>query len=136
MTLDRNLAGSSLAVDTDQLPGSTNAFIYVEVSDGFNTATAQAGPFTVAPKPPVVHIVQPQANSTAQGHVYLELEGTAFDRQEALTDAEFHWSSNRDGALGTGRRLSVANLSMGVHTLTLSVPTARGAAARTACDSP
>ena len=125
-TLDRNLAGSSLAVDADQLAGSTNAFIYVQVSDGFNTATAQAGPFTVAPKPPVVHIVQPQPHSTVQGHVYLQLEGTAFDRQEALTDAEFHWSSNRDGVLGSGRRLSLATLSMGVHTLTLTVTDSHG----------
>ena len=131
-TLDRNLAGSSLMVDADQLAGSTNAFIYVQVSDGFNTGTAQAGPFTVAPKPPVVHIVQPQTNSTVQGHIYLQLEGTAYDRQEALTDAEFRWSSSSDGVLGTGRQLSLANLSMGVHTLTLTVTDSQG---RTGQDS-
>src|SRR5207302_922012 len=42
-----------------------------------------------------------------------------FDTEDGpLADAAFTWSSDRDGALGAGRHLSVA-LSMGTHVITL-----------------
>ena len=126
IALGRDIAGGSLKVNTDQLPGSANAFVYVEVSDGMNTAATQAGPFTVAAKPPVVHIVLPATKSQVSAHVPLLLQGTAFDRQESLNDAQFKWSSNRDGALGSGRELSTQKLSAGTHTLTLTVTDSAG----------
>ena len=120
--LGKQIVAHSLTVDADQLAGSTNAWVYVQVSDGMNTATAQVGPFTVAAKSPVVHIISPGNNSSMTEHLSVTLEGTAFDRQESLQDNQFVWSSNRDGVLGTGKRLTLnAGLTPGLHTLTLTV---------------
>ena len=127
ITLGRDITGNSLAVDSDQLAGSKNAFIYVEVSDGMNTASAQVGPFTVAPKPPVVHIISPGDHSFVTEHTSITLEGTAYDRQETLSDSQFIWTSNRDGILGVGHELTLARgLSQGQHTLTLTVIDSQG----------
>jgi hypothetical protein len=124
--LGRDITTTALTVNTDELTGSTNAYIYVQVSDGMNTATAQVGPFTVAVKAPSVHIVSPQVNSVAVTHVPLTLVGTAYDRQEALADSAYHWASSRDGVLGSGPELTVLNLSPGLHTLTLTVVDSHG----------
>ena len=49
VTLGRDVSGTSLAVNPDELAGSTNAFVYVQVSDGFNTASAH---WKTRPSPP------------------------------------------------------------------------------------
>ena len=127
LTLGRGITANSLKVDPDQLAGSTNAFIYVEVSDGMKTASAQVGPFTVAPKPPVVQILSPQANGSITENVPVTLQGTAYDRQETLSDSQFLWSSTADGFLGSGRELTIPKgLSPGQHTLTLTVFDSQG----------
>ncbi len=132
ITLGRDVKGSELTVNPDELPGSANAMIYVQVSDGMNTASAATGPFTVLPKAPSVHIVTPTAHAQLPAHIPLTLEGTAYDLQESLNDAEFRWSSDRDGLLGTGRLLTVWKLSVGQHTLTLTVTDSHGRVARDA----
>jgi hypothetical protein len=132
ITLGRDIKGSELMVNPDELPGSTNAMIYVQVSDGMNTGSAAAGPFTVLPKSPSVHIVTPSAHTQLPAHIPIALEGTAYDLQESLNDTEFRWSSDRDGLLGTGRLLTVWKLSVGQHTLTLTVTDSHGRVARDA----
>jgi len=104
--------------------------IYVQVSDGLNTATAVVGPFTVQPKPPSVHIVSPGRNSQITAHIPLNLEGSAYDRQETLTDGQFRWSSDRDGVLGTGQVLTALKLSAGHHKLTLTITDSQGRVGR------
>ena len=126
ITLGRDITDTSLTIFADQLAGSTNGVIYVQVSDGLNTATASASPIAVQAKPPTVHIVSPSANTSVQIGVPLTLEGTAFDRQEELADGQFHWSSDKDGPLGTGRELTVTNLTIGRHSLSLSVRDSQG----------
>jgi hypothetical protein len=96
------------------------------VSDGFNATTGTSAPFTVAPKPPSVHITSPHAGSVLHDHMPLSLQGTAADRQGALTDAQLVWTSSRDGALGSGAQLTVMSLSPGSHMLTLTVTDAQG----------
>jgi hypothetical protein len=127
ITLGRDIKGSSLTVDPDQLAGSPNAWIYVQVSDGMNTASTQVGPFIVAPKPPVAQIISPANHSMITGHVPITLQGTAYDRQETLTNGQFIWSSDKEGLLGSGKALTLINgLNPGQHTLTLTVIDSQG----------
>jgi len=74
--------------------------------------------------------VSPSSNSQIDIHVPLTLQATAFDRQETLPDAQFSWTSDRDGFVGTGRELTVANLTVGRHTLTVTVVDSRGLTGR------
>jgi hypothetical protein len=123
--LGRNIVGMQLTINPDELPGSTNAMVYVQISDGMNTATAAAGPFRVQPKPPRVHIITPKMNSKATAFVPLTLTGTAYDVQ---SDANLHfqWTSDRDGVLGNGQQLTESKLSVGHHTVTLIVTDGQG----------
>lgn len=130
-TLARDVAATSLAVNTDELAGSANAMLYVQVSDGMNTAEAQAGPFTVAPKPPVVQITAPLTGAIVYAGVPMALAAWATDREEALADDQIHWVSSLDGDLGTGTQV-VKRLQLGVHRLTATVTDSQG---RTGQDS-
>jgi hypothetical protein len=126
MTLARDLEDTELAVDADQLPGSTQAVIFVTVSDGLQSAAAAAGPFTVAPKLPRVRILKPIDGGQAVFGLPFSLEGTGYDRQETLTDSEFKWTSDLNGDLGAGRVRTVTDLREGTHHITLTVTDSAG----------
>jgi hypothetical protein len=126
VTLGRNITGSRLTINPDELAGSSNGTIYVEVSDGLNMATASSGPIKMAVKAPMVHIIQPVARERIESTMPFTLLGTAFDRQERLTDKAFSWSV--DGTVRTtGARLAtLSGLTLGDHTLTLTVTDSHG----------
>jgi len=126
VTLAGDTILGTLNVNTDQLAGSSNAYIFVQVTDGLRSAEAQAGPFTVAPKPPSVHIIQPSASSQLFAHTPVDLQARAYDRQVAFSDTQYSWTSSRDGALGTGAELLTPHLSIGTQTLTVTVTDSHG----------
>src|SRR5262249_10808214 len=57
------------------------------------------------------------------------LRASAHDLEDGALDAAVHWTSDLDGALGTGGALDVGSLRSGTHTITASVTDSRGAAA-------
>jgi hypothetical protein len=130
LTLGRDInntgSNNTLSVNPDELPGSNNATIYIQVTDGASTAIASSGPFTVQDKPPSVHIVDPKTGSQVSASLPISFEGIAYDRQESLTDEQFVWSSDLDGTLGKGQQLSINNLTAGNHTITLTVTNSKG----------
>src|SRR5439155_876583 len=48
------------------------------------------------------------------------------DAEEGDLGAAIHWTSSRDGALGTGASFALSTLSTGTHTITASVTDAAG----------
>ena len=53
--------------------------------------------------------------------------GDGFDLEDgSLPDSSLAWSSDRDGALGSGRTLERSNLSDGKHIITLTVTDSQG----------
>lgn len=124
----------SYDLDVAQLPGSAQARIRVVASDGVNTSRdVSDASFTVPRKAPQVTIFAPAESGVIPPNQMVMLEGVAADYETAdLQDAALNWTSDRDGALGAGRRVNVAQLSTGVHVITL---TARDSDGQTGRDS-
>ena len=113
---------TSYPVDFSTLPGGNQALIKVLASDGFRSAEDTSdNTFTVANKPPTASITSPSAGARFNTGSAVTLEGLGTDLEDgSMGDSALHWSSNIDGALGTGRLREVI-LSRGVHTITLTV---------------
>ncbi len=109
------LAGSSFSVGRPALTATTDGRFRVIVSDGFNSASALSGRFTVENAPPQV-----QANLPVVGDLFIGAEAVNFtaavsDPDETIPDAQVSWSSDRDGAIGTGRSFSLQASALSVN---------------------
>jgi hypothetical protein len=132
-TLARNFKGTALTIDTNELPGGTAGTIYVEVSDGINTAIAQTGPITVLPKAPHVTIESPTADMAYAAPIPITYTAMAYDLQSGTSGLTYRWSAD-DGKYhfsSTGAELTLQNdLPAGTHTVTVSVTNAAGLTAK------
>jgi len=71
--------------------------------------------------PPVVTITAPADGSSADQGTSVGFTGTATDAEDGNLTAGLSWSSDLDGAIGSGGSFSTSSLSIGVHTITASV---------------
>jgi hypothetical protein len=118
-----DISQSSVDIDFESLPGSDDALLRVFVSDGVNTSEARLDhTFQVTRKAPQVTVSGP-----ANGRLALPafVEASAFDWEDgSITDpVQYQWTSNRDGLLGIGPSIFLADssLSPGEHTIALKV---------------
>lgn len=123
--------GTSLTVDMRRLPRMVTGkgFFEVVVSDGLNTTVAR----TEKLRPtiqfasfvgglPDTHIVTPDNGKTYPKGSPVILHSSGWDLEDrALTGASVVWTSDLDGFLGTGRLFTADDLSVGTHTLTVTV---------------
>jgi hypothetical protein len=70
---------------------------------------------------PTVAIQEPSPGSEVPFGQAVQLVASAQDAEDGDLSAALVWSSDRDGALGTGGSLSVTTLSIGPHRLTAAV---------------
>ena len=114
-------------VDFTALPGSPTALLRVYVSDGVNTGVATTAPFAAPRKlPSTIVINTPISGATQAAANPVLLTGSAYDADDGfLTGKALVWSSDVQGALGTGSPLSVS-LKPGSHTLTLTATDSDG----------
>ena len=108
---------------------TTQGRFAVVVTDGVRGGFADLPGITVTGEAPTIAITAPTEDKTVvQGNAYLGLEATAFDRDEALGEDAVTWSSDLDGALGSGTRLQVrtGDLSAGEHVLTATATDSQG----------
>ena len=75
---------------------------------------------------PVVAITAPADGSTFTAGTPISFTGTAIDAEEGNISARLSWSSDRDGAVGSGASVSTSTLSGGIHVITASVVDAGG----------
>jgi hypothetical protein len=118
---------TQLAVNAEELAGSTNALIRVMASDGVNTSSDESdGVFTVGRKPPSAYILSPESGITIQPNTPLLLQGYAYDLEDGvLEEGALQWLSNIDGALGSGSYVLVI-LSSGQHIITFTAQDSDG----------
>jgi hypothetical protein len=127
-TLAAGLTDTALELNTDQLPGGSGQ-LRVVVSDGFLSGQDLIA-VTVPLHAPTASITQPGEGQVFHPTQQVVLEGTAYDLEDgSLGDAAFAWSSDLDGALGTGLSLA-AELSTGTHVITLTVTDSDGMSAQ------
>jgi YVTN family beta-propeller protein len=124
------LAAREANVDTSPFAGGT-VRLEVVASDGVLRGSAQSEPFTIAPKPPAPAILAPADGESVYVGQTLNLDGEASDAKDGkVAEAGLAWSA--DGApIGTGARVSVADLAAGAHTLTLAATNSLGLSAST-----
>ena len=114
-------------VDFSTLPGASAALLRVYVTDGVNTGVATTAPFSAPRHLPSSITITTPANGTTQAAANpVYLTGSAFDADDGfLTGKALVWTSDLQGALGTGSPLSVT-LKPGTHTLTLTATDSDG----------
>jgi hypothetical protein len=123
-----NLWTTSLRLRPSSLAGGTHCLLQVVASSGVRTSVAQSKPFTVPLTPRLASILSPEPRSQVQQRVPVVLRGGAYSPDFGLGDMqEAAWTSSRDGELGHGFELVADRLSVGLHTLTLTVPDGTGA---------
>src|SRR5256886_4867478 len=136
VTWSSNLAGSlgTGAVVSTSLGAGTHT-ITASVTDGQSLTGSSQVTLTVnAPPPgntpPLLTITAPSAGQTFASSAATTLTASASDLEDGDLSAAIQWTSDRDGALGTGGSVSHM-LSEGTHQLTATV-TDRGGLTATA----
>jgi hypothetical protein len=125
-TLATGLSDQALGLNTDQLPGGS-ALLRVLASDGFLSGQATSGAFSVPLHAPSAQIVLPEPDQVFFPTQQILLQGTAYDLEDGtLDDSAFVWSSSINGVLGSGTTLNTAELTTGVHVITLAVTDSDG----------
>ncbi|RKY21062.1 MAG: hypothetical protein DRQ55_05630 [Planctomycetota bacterium] len=127
---------TSFTVNMKQLPALVDGqgFFELFATDGLNTTVVRSELLINAPSfaggggnPPWAHILTPDAGATLLEGATVILHGMAWDLEDkGLHGARVAWSSDLDGALGTGRRTSRNDLSAGDHVVTLTVTDSDG----------
>lgn len=109
--------------DTRQIHGSDTALIKVIATDGVNTGIDLSDAvFAVERKPPVAVVLAPDEGTDFFVTDQINLVGEGYDYEDGeVNEKKLTWSSNLDGPLGVGHRLSLRSLSPGSHTVTLEV---------------
>jgi hypothetical protein len=130
MPLSSRIDETSYCVDASALPGGSEALIRVLASDGFHTSMDQSDDaFNIPLKGPqnlVGNTIGPPMRSCYFGKPVV-FKGSAFDPEDGmLSNTSLSWTSDADGFLGTGRVLTVTDLTPGEHNITLTATDSDG----------
>jgi len=121
------LTGSQFDLDTSRLAGGKRAFLRAMVSDGTNTASSIAGPFSVADKAPRAFVLTSEQELEIDENTPLTLQGIATDFEDGpLSGGSLSWESDISGVLEFGSSLQTAQLSPGFHNITLKAVDSKG----------
>ncbi len=127
IAIAEGVLGNALAIDTNRLPGAQAGFLFVTVSDGVQDQTDKIGPLRIAPKPPLVRILQPRATQRIAAGENLFATGNARELAfQGRIAGPLRWSIDGTAA-GTGRNVRIAGLTPGTHTLQLQATDSAGA---------
>lgn len=116
---------TSHAWKTDDYPSSPLAgptpMLTLVATDGVNATVVDSRPFTLPNRAPQVVVLSPRNQSQYKPSEGVELEGSFYDPEDGLNlNPQLTWTSNLQGALGTGKRIVAPNLSTGTHRITVT----------------
>ncbi|MEZ4706506.1 MAG: hypothetical protein R3A44_04830 [Caldilineaceae bacterium] len=125
--LETGLVTPTYEVPVDAFAGSDSAVFRVVATDGVNMGYAESAPVSIPNKAPEAIITNPVDGSTASLGNLVVLQGSALDLEDGrLDDSVLSWSSDKQGALGTGPSVAVNNLQLGAHVITLTATDSNG----------
>jgi len=127
-TLGNTLTSTTQSLAVDTLAGGTDVRFRVVATDGINTGLAEtpAG-ITIPNKAPIALITDPPSDGVFAPGQLVVLKGTATDLEDGgLPGEALHWSSNRQGGLGTGPTVALNTLQRGRHIITLTAADSNG----------
>ncbi len=134
--LASGISETSWTVDLRELPGLVDGqgFFEVRATDGLNTTIVKSDPLTggqqfagVGGNDPWVEIYHPDPGFTFQKGATVVLHSSGWDLEDnGLDGASLQWSSDVDGALGSGRIASVSDLSVGAHVISVTATDSNG----------
>jgi len=102
--------------------------ITAAVADSLGAPDADTISVTIAPNAdPVLTITSPVDGATITETLPVSFTATANDTEDGDLTPSISWSSDLDGALGTGGSLSLTTLQAGLHTISVSVTDSLGA---------
>jgi outer membrane protein assembly factor BamB len=119
--LGANLQTQKMELPVRNLPGSDGlAKVRVIVTDGFHTATAEAGPFSVAKRSPRARIESPAEGAIFAPGAFIVLRGSAYDPEDGpLTGGALRWNSSSLGQIGTGEEIIFPKTGSGRYRIEL-----------------
>jgi hypothetical protein len=104
-------------------------FDNVEVTNLTNASSNSLSALSISSStsgPPILAIIGPANNASLKQGDNITFTGTAIDAEDGTISNGIEWSSDLDGALGTGESLSIATLRVGTHTISASVTDSNG----------
>ena len=126
-----DLTDTSFRLTRNLLPAGSSVRLRIRASDGINEVVAEVPATFLQPnEAPQLTIEGPDAGTVFAHGDIIRLQAVAFDREDGAVPGErIHWDSDVQGALGTGSDLAVpaADLTPGVHTLTVHATDQNGA---------
>jgi hypothetical protein len=127
-SLTGNIITTSITVDPAGLPGTTNGKIKITVSDGFNVSQGISnGTFSIPFKAPVPSIQTDPQGPSIPYSTTLKLASHIYDPDDENSYAlTYTWTSSLDGLLGKTPRIETANLTEGIHLISLIVTDTQG----------
>jgi hypothetical protein len=110
------------------LAGGSSSFFRVTANDGVNTATdTNDSAFSIPNSLPAALIHTPADGSVHPQGATLSFLGQGIDPEDKqLPGSQMGWTSDLDGALGTGSEIITDTLSAGLHKITLTVTDSAG----------
>jgi YVTN family beta-propeller protein len=126
--LQLGVTEKSAQVDTTRLAGGSAQFRVV-ATDGVQSAFADTPVFTLTNKPPKPRIASPGDGATIHVGQLINMEGAATDPQDGvIPGAGLTWSI-AGRSLGSGSRLSITDLPVGLNQLSLTATNSVGLSA-------
>lgn len=120
---------TSMNLNLESSPGSSQARFIVVASDGINSTFASSPIIATPQHMPEVAISAPVSGAVITGGQNFVLSATGYDIEDgSLPKSAFAWTSSLNGALGTGDHilLSGTNLIAGTHQITVTATDSSG----------
>ncbi len=127
LPLTGGITETSYAFDAGDLPGGSHMRLRVIANDGVRTGLDISDADFIIPNHPLrLRMLRPADGAQVRSGSTVALVASVVDQDERGLAAQVRWQSDRDGLIGTGRRVTTRDLSVGDHVITASITDSGG----------